>query len=74
MGTWRSHYSADYRSRMLQAAAASRDIGTAQEFIKGMAPEHSGGDGTGDDHFELIKVPLKAPGGWDTSLTVLVCS
>ena len=43
-------------------------IDTARAFIKGALPEHGGGEGKGDGHVRLIKVPVSDQ-DWSGSLT-----
>lgn len=49
-------------------ADADRDIVSARAFVKGLVPRHHGGDGSGDGHVELKKVPLADP-EWSVNLT-----
>ena len=50
------------------AASAERDVDTAKAWIKGALPHHDDGDGTGDQHVQLIRVPKHTP-DWKKSLT-----
>ena len=50
------------------ASKSERDIDTAKAFITGALPDHNGGDGSGDDHVNLIVVPKSTP-DWKKSLT-----
>lgn len=53
-------------------ADAKRDIVSARAFVKGLVPKHHGGDGSGDGHVKLKKVPLADP-EWSVNLTPHVC-
>lgn len=54
-------------------ADADRDIRTARAFVKGLVPDHHGGDGGGDGHVKLKKVPVADP-EWSVNLTPHVSS
>lgn len=49
-------------------ADAERDIKSSRAFIKGLVPRHHGGDGSGDGHVKLKKVPTHDP-KWSVNLT-----